>query len=42
MSTNTNEFTQIEQKYELTEESKQKFWSKVSPYVRQKKSGSGL
>ena len=41
MSTNTNEFTQIEQKYELTEESKQKFWSKVSPYVRQKSQEAG-
>ena len=41
MSTNTNEFTQIEQKYELTEESKQKFWSKVSPYVRQTSQEAG-
>lgn len=35
MSTNTNEFTQIEQKYELSAESKAKFWEKVSPYVRE-------
>lgn len=37
----TNEFTKIEQKYELTEESKQKFWAKVSPYVRQKSEEAG-
>lgn len=35
MGTNTNEFTQIEQKYELSAESKAKFWEKVSPYVRE-------
>lgn len=41
MSTNTNEFTQIEKKYEFTEDSKQKFWDKVSPFVKQKSQDVG-